>query len=265
VCQVLFQPRFLANSGWTDGEACERLWSAIRHVIAGLRASMGWVRRQTLTHVVLYVAEVRHINIGSNFPILIARALENESENTQNLKDYFETHKMTLGELQDQAEKHQNFFHTPIEAMASIDEKADRICELITIIDNIENYTKAYQQMRTNTKMPVDSNSFQLKVNIETGGGIDLALDGDPERNENELESLRTELQTLLTQTRGSLTDWKNDDRSPTVKHQLQMEDRKYRDLRRMGIKIWTCLLHRKAEYQQLFGASRLGISLFNI
>lgn len=38
-CQVVFHPRKRAGFGLTDGEGCERFWSAIRHLIAGLRVS----------------------------------------------------------------------------------------------------------------------------------------------------------------------------------------------------------------------------------
>ncbi|KZV80991.1 hypothetical protein EXIGLDRAFT_629247, partial [Exidia glandulosa HHB12029] len=43
-CQVVFHPRKRDGFGLTDGEGCERFWSAIRHLIAGLRVS-GFNRR----------------------------------------------------------------------------------------------------------------------------------------------------------------------------------------------------------------------------
>ncbi|EJD39760.1 hypothetical protein AURDEDRAFT_40155, partial [Auricularia subglabra TFB-10046 SS5] len=43
-CQVVFHPRKCAGFGFTDGEGCERFWSSIRHLIAGLRVS-GYHRR----------------------------------------------------------------------------------------------------------------------------------------------------------------------------------------------------------------------------
>ncbi|KZV88479.1 hypothetical protein EXIGLDRAFT_583717, partial [Exidia glandulosa HHB12029] len=38
-CQVVFHPRKRDGFGLTDGEGCERFWSSIRHLIAGLRVS----------------------------------------------------------------------------------------------------------------------------------------------------------------------------------------------------------------------------------
>ncbi|EJD42054.1 hypothetical protein AURDEDRAFT_45402, partial [Auricularia subglabra TFB-10046 SS5] len=43
-CQVVFHPRKRSGFGLTDGEGCERFWSAIRHLISGLRVS-GFYRR----------------------------------------------------------------------------------------------------------------------------------------------------------------------------------------------------------------------------
>lgn len=38
-CQLVFHPRKREGFGLSDGEGCERFWSAIRHLIAGLRVS----------------------------------------------------------------------------------------------------------------------------------------------------------------------------------------------------------------------------------
>ncbi|EJD38988.1 hypothetical protein AURDEDRAFT_19055, partial [Auricularia subglabra TFB-10046 SS5] len=38
-CQIVFHPRKRVGFGLTDGEGCERFWSAIRHLIPGLRVS----------------------------------------------------------------------------------------------------------------------------------------------------------------------------------------------------------------------------------
>ncbi|EJD40664.1 hypothetical protein AURDEDRAFT_69821 [Auricularia subglabra TFB-10046 SS5] len=43
-CQIVFHPRKRVGFGLTDGEGCERFWSAIRHLIPGLRVS-GFYRR----------------------------------------------------------------------------------------------------------------------------------------------------------------------------------------------------------------------------
>ncbi|KZV94701.1 hypothetical protein EXIGLDRAFT_586684, partial [Exidia glandulosa HHB12029] len=43
-CQLVFHPRKREGFGLTDGEGCERFWSAIRHLIAGLRVT-GFHRR----------------------------------------------------------------------------------------------------------------------------------------------------------------------------------------------------------------------------
>ncbi|EJD41839.1 hypothetical protein AURDEDRAFT_68243 [Auricularia subglabra TFB-10046 SS5] len=38
-CQIVFHPRKRDSFGLSDGEGCERFWSAIRHLIACLRVS----------------------------------------------------------------------------------------------------------------------------------------------------------------------------------------------------------------------------------
>lgn len=38
-CQLVFHPRKREGFGLTDGEGCERFWSAIRHLIAAMRVS----------------------------------------------------------------------------------------------------------------------------------------------------------------------------------------------------------------------------------
>ncbi|EJD43484.1 hypothetical protein AURDEDRAFT_41732, partial [Auricularia subglabra TFB-10046 SS5] len=43
-CQLVFHPRKRDGFGLTDGEGCERFWSAIRHLISNLRVS-GFFRR----------------------------------------------------------------------------------------------------------------------------------------------------------------------------------------------------------------------------
>ncbi|EIN03318.1 hypothetical protein PUNSTDRAFT_32812, partial [Punctularia strigosozonata HHB-11173 SS5] len=38
-CQIIYHPRKCACFGLSDGEGCERLWSALDHLVAGLRVS----------------------------------------------------------------------------------------------------------------------------------------------------------------------------------------------------------------------------------
>jgi hypothetical protein len=38
-CQIIYHPRKCEGFGLSDGEGCERLWSALKHLIAPLRVS----------------------------------------------------------------------------------------------------------------------------------------------------------------------------------------------------------------------------------
>ncbi|EIN03344.1 hypothetical protein PUNSTDRAFT_36700, partial [Punctularia strigosozonata HHB-11173 SS5] len=39
LCQIIYHPRKCACFGLSDGEGCECLWSALDHLVAGLRVS----------------------------------------------------------------------------------------------------------------------------------------------------------------------------------------------------------------------------------
>ena len=59
IYQAIYSPRVLVGIAWTDGEGCERFWSAIRHLIPSCRCSAKSTRLQVLTHITIDIVERR--------------------------------------------------------------------------------------------------------------------------------------------------------------------------------------------------------------
>ena len=252
---MLYSPRLIIGLGWTDGEAAERFWSAICHVIKSLRGAKSVTRRQTLTHLSLYVVKLRQLSLSYNFSIMLDRALANEKEYLEKVDKYCDNEGITRAELESQAEKMQNFFKNPLVEKVEVE---DEICELIIALESIEKLSATHHHMKTKSQLRHDELAVRLTIGLCSGGRIDHSLD-------NSTDDLRKKLDQKLSSAGYDLSDFKNEDGSPTEMFERQMNSRLrlVRDLRRRKITIWNKSLHCQGQLEQLFNSQHLGLSRF--
>jgi hypothetical protein len=136
-CQVLFSPRNLVGVGLTDGESCKRFWAAIRHIIASLRYSSQYSRRQILTSLGHAVGALRHYNLGATFFKSFAQALGKINETKAHINEYCkgDNCEQKLTELKTQRRLMKEFFDNPEEANVDIE---DNICCTLIAIRSLE-------------------------------------------------------------------------------------------------------------------------------
>ncbi|EJD34005.1 hypothetical protein AURDEDRAFT_76544 [Auricularia subglabra TFB-10046 SS5] len=79
-CQIVFHPRKRKDFGLSDGEGCERFWSAIRHLIACLRVSGFHRRLFVLNRQIAFMSTVGMWKMGSWLKRRYLDALRRRSE-----------------------------------------------------------------------------------------------------------------------------------------------------------------------------------------
>jgi len=63
-CQLRYAPRYVPTFGLADGEGCERIWSATRHLIPSGRYMSGQHRLEQFNNICLYIKEDKLLKMG---------------------------------------------------------------------------------------------------------------------------------------------------------------------------------------------------------
>jgi Kyakuja-Dileera-Zisupton transposase len=250
-CQVLFSPRNIVGIGLTDGEGCERIWALARHIIASLRGSTPYRRRQLLTNLMLEIGDRKHFGLASAFLVFFRTTLKMIRECKRELKDYQAGTGVNMKELQQQAKLMQEYFENPEEQGNDIQ---DNICETIMAILVMNEFDEVHSNLSHSAQTSFSYLDMRLLITWRTGGRIERSLDIDQ-------DTLHTRLNQLLRKANQSKSLWLNEDGSPTDHYHAVMDQLPLSDLRLLMNRIWAQLACRKMEYRLLKASSLVGIN----
>jgi hypothetical protein len=250
-CQVLFSPRNIFGIGLTDGEGCERIWALARHIIASLRGSTPYRRRQLLTNLMLEIGDRKHFGLALTFLIFFRITLKMIRECKRELKDYQAKTDVNMKELQAQAKLMQRYFENPAEQSNDIQ---DNICETIMAILVMDEFDEAHRNLSHNAQTSLSYLNMRLLITWRTGGRIERCLDINQ-------DVLHTRLNQLLRKANQSKSLWLNEDGSPTDYYHSIAEKLPFSGLLLLKNQIWRQFACRKMEYRLLKASSLVGIN----
>jgi hypothetical protein len=144
------------------------------------------------------------------------------------------------------------FFEHPEEANIDIE---DDICCILMASTQMEQFRMVHLSAPQNTETSRAFLSFKVSLSLITGGRVELEID------DNAPEILRTRLNNLLKKINKPRSTWQNEDGTYTARFYECKAKLPFSQLRRLKHKIWSELLHRKMEYQEMYRSSYLGIA----
>jgi hypothetical protein len=237
-----------------EGEAPERGWSEIRHVIPSLRVSSSRFRLNTLTHIMVWIGEQRN----HNFPVTLKKALCQMMKRFDvaeaTLQTYCSANGVTLEYVQSQSESMRAYFLNTTPAHAQIE---DDICEHLMAIEDMELFGRAVTEV---TKACGSAwTHLKLNISLRTDGRIHQGLD-------NDIPALRNSVEALMEKANQSWDDWAKggDTMLLSEAEKMPLYEKTHQrihlsSLRRMKLAIKQELTNRKMELIRLHASSTVG------
>ena len=235
----------------TDGEGCERFWALIRHLIPSLRTCSEYTRGQIITAVALSVAEGKKHSLPKAFFKSFFLAFAKIQQMNKDVGDFCHKNDMTRESLQQQRSSMHAFFENPQVPRQDLE---SRICELLHVMRTLEDFEILHRQNKASEReISCDYMDLRIKINTLTSGRIEIGLG-------NCTDVLQKKLKELLKESGGELSTWKNTDGSFTQQYyEVHRFCIPFTRLLELKHKIWTQLLQRQLEFQQLFRSSVSG------
>jgi hypothetical protein len=237
--------KVVRDFGVSFGNHCCCFAHFARHLIASLRCSSYYSRRQILTAAVTYHNEELHLHLGRRFFDLFATALQKTKESSTAFKDCEKITKFTTQQIEEQALSMKAFYATGPSSASNSPHYEDDICEALRAIDQLMQYVRNLLQ----AKVPLRANAWkELRelVSSRSDGRID---------SQTTPALLDIRVQELLDLTNQKLTDWVvGDEFTP---HFYECEKRKHlRVLKVIKYEIWLVLVERRSRHDSLHSSS---------
>ena len=236
--------------GLADGESCERFWSIIRHYIPSLKASYGSVRRQTITYVALYKALIRHCGLPKTLAQKFKEALKKILEMKRKLNAFYSETHMTQTELEEQACLMDTHYRNPPAECKDIESE---ICELLKAKKLLEEWNETAANMSKDSQLALTDLQFRATLRMSTSGRVEITIDTQP-------EELMKRVRTCLTKCGKSLSLWQNPDGTLTDYYFAEERRLPFLELRTLKMEIWSLLIARKSEQEEIHRSGSLGI-----
>jgi len=241
-CQILFSPIYIFGIGLVDGEACERVWSILRHLIPSLRPSHGSVRRLILTCAALYNALARDLNLPKSIRREFKNALLKIFNCRKELASYYAESDMTEEALKEQTELMKSHFEKPCSEVIDID---DEICDLFFSIDALEKFYQGNQNAERNCHLAMQELNYRATLQLLTGERVPLNI-------QMTVEDLVQRRDARLKTANQSLSLWQNPDGTFTDHYHSRNKRRPLIKLFQLKNEIRDLLLERRCELEQL-------------
>ena len=205
-----------------------------------------------MTAVAMVVATGRKNSLANTFRKSFLLALRKIQRSSEEVDEFCQNNNLNKEALVEARSEMQGFFANPKSAHEDIE---SRICELIFIIKVLEDLKSVYRQYNTDKEqISIDYMKLKVKLRSTTSGRIDIALDGSS-------DVLQTKLMGLLRESGTELATWRTEDGVFTERFYVcRAKYLPFMTLLELKHQIWTQLLHRQMEFQELFRSSVSGI-----
>jgi hypothetical protein len=206
-----------------------------------------------MTAVALIVAEGKKHSLAQAFSKSFMLAFAKIRQMNKEVDDFCNKNHMTTDSLQEQRSAMHAFFANPNVPRQDLE---SRICELLHVMKTLEDFEIIHRQKKTSERqISCDYMDLRIRINTLTSGRIEIGLG-------NCSDVLQKKLKELLKESGGELSTWKNTDGTFTQRyydcHEFCIPFTRLLELKH---KIWTQLLQRQIEFQQLFRSSVSGTS----
>ena len=208
-----------------------------------------------MTAVAMVVATGRKNSLANTFRKSFLFALRKIQQSSHEVNEFCQKNNLNKKALYEARSEMRGFFANPESVHQDIE---SRICELLHVIKILEDLKSVYRQYNTSeSQISCDYMQLKVKLRTQTSGRIDIALDD----YDGSSDMLQTRLMGLLRESGTELAAWRTEDGVFTERFYMCRE--KYLPfIRLLELKhnIWTQLLHRQMEFQELYRSSVSGI-----
>jgi hypothetical protein len=263
-CQVRYSPRRLKGLGLTDGESCERVWSALRysipispfcinfrHLIPSLRVSSYGAHRLYITATTLAIGEERRRAFPKTFQHNFQKAVSNLKESAQSFSECRNECKMSMEEFRQAASAMRFNLNPPNDEIYST-KPGDSIYEMYIALDRLCEYLD-YRIPPTGIipgkPIPEAWKEHRQSISQEFGGRIPANILP---------RDLQSRIHNLIKKEGWKVEDWW-DPTAPFEDTPLWSEyEKRYaqREIRKVRLELWQAWTQRRLELDQLYGSS---------
>jgi hypothetical protein len=210
-----------------------------------------------MTAVAMVVATERKNSLANTFRKSFLLALRKIQQSSHEVNEFCQKNNLNQKVLYEARSEMRGFFANPESAHQDIE---SRICELLHVIKILEDLKSVYRQYNTSeSQISCDYMQLKVKLRTQTAGCIDIALDDYD--GSSDIMMLQTRLMGLLRESGTELAAWRTEDGVFTERFYMCREQYlPFIRLLELKHNIWTQLLHRQMEFQELYRSSVSGI-----